>query len=98
MDRLINRFMLMVAIMFSLWIVVVSLMIGDLRAFRKDMDKFTKEQVEYNSSVSRVISKLAATTKHNYDFSRTNKAIIQNVAELYVPDEVALLRRIPAKP
>jgi len=80
------------------FIIITGFTTGSYWAHRKNMHKLWKQQQSFNDTVASAIEKLAATTKHNFEFNQTNKEIIKNVAELYVPDEVALLRRIPAKP
>ncbi len=78
------------------YLFAASYMLGTLWGFRDNTNLFMEEQHKLNSSVARVLAKMSAAVEHNYDFSKSNKAFIQNVAEIYVPDEVALLRRIPA--
>ena len=97
MNRLLKLFLLMVAVMFSLWVTTVSYMVGNLRSFEKSTKLFIEEQHKLNDNMTRVMAKMAAAIEHNYEFNKTNKAFIQKVAEIYVPDEVALMRRIPAR-
>jgi hypothetical protein len=61
------------------------------------MEEFITMQVDFNVSTSRVISKLAGIGQFNYEFNKSNKEFIQKVAEIYVPDEIALKRQIPAR-
>lgn len=86
-----------ILILSSLYLGAASYMLGNLWAFKENTELFMEEQHKLNSSITMVMAKMAAAIEHNYDFNKSNKEIIQNVAELYVPDEVALLRRIPAK-
>ena len=86
-----------IVIISTLYLCVVSYTMGNYWAFKKYTKLFIEEQCELNASMTRIIVKMSAAIQHNYDFSNSNKALIQNVAELYVPDEVALLRRIHAR-
>lgn len=70
---------------------------GSYWAHRKNMYKLWEQQAQFDDTVARAIEKLVATTKHNFHFNKTNKAFIQRVAEIYVPDEIALMHKIPAK-
>jgi len=85
------------AVTLTLYLWVSAYMLGDLWSYKKNTEKFIIDQCDLNNSMARVIEKLVAATEFNYEFNDSNKKFIQNVAELYVPDEVALLRRIPAK-
>ncbi len=81
----------------SLYLWSAAYMLGNLWAFKKNTELFMEQQHELNASVTRVMAKMAAAIEHNYDFNKSNKDFIQRVAEIYVPDEVALLRTIPAR-
>ena len=89
---------LLVIVVSVFYLFAIAHMLGTLWAFRENTNKFVDAQVKLNNTTVRVLTKLVAATEFNYDFNNSNKKFIQNVAELYVQDEVALLRRIPAKP
>ena len=80
-----------------LYLCAASYTLGNLWAFKKNTELFIEGQCNLNDSMTRVMVKMSAAIEHNYNFNNSNKAFIQNVAEIYVPDEVALLRRIPAR-
>jgi hypothetical protein len=92
-----TKTIIIIAIVTFLYIGTMSFMLGALWAHRKITQEFMAEQHKLNTSITRVIAKMSAAIAHNYDFNKTNKKFIQNIAEIYVPDEVALLRTIPAK-
>ncbi len=89
------------------WIVVVVVLcicigataytLGSLLAYKKNIEKFVAKQQTYNATVSRVIEKLTAAVTHNYEFNVTNKELLKRIAELEVPDEIALMHKIPAR-
>ena len=80
-----------------LYLCAASYTLGNLWAFKENTELFMEEQHKLNTSITRVMAKMAAAIDHNYEFNKSNKVFIQNIAEIYVPDEVALLRRIPAR-
>lgn len=79
------------------FVIITGFTTGSYWAHRKNMHKLWEKQASFNETTTRVIEKLVATSKYNFEFNQTNKALILRIAEIEIPDEVALLHKIPAR-
>ena len=84
-------------LLFLAWMMAVSGHVGYFLGHSIAVDKFIADQHELNSSITRTLNKIVAAITHNLHFNQTNKLLIKRIAEIEIPDEVALMHKIPAK-
>jgi len=59
------------------------------------MLELARTQAKFNERTVSAIENLTKSARYNFGFIKTNKALIRRIVETEIPDEIALMHKLP---